>query len=390
MQEKFKLLSSKGFTAGLLLLLLNDFILKAAFHNDFTGKLSDVAGLFIFPLFWLSFFPKHKRTVFFLTGLLFIYWKSPLSQPVIDGWNALDLFSIQRIVDYSDLLALLILPLSFYYSTMELRKPAFRVHPVFPVMIAAFSFIATSKYDRSARFAYGDTYNSFNSDPATYGKAVNVEMPPYTFNMQPAEILALMKKYSFAYINDISTDSLLYMSNFNTFSRLPPLVKVTNTRSGDKTIMRIESIVFDTSALHSTNKSLAHYKTENAAAFATEFAGWFIPEFVAVKSTDSLHAIGMTITKTYPDSAIAIYNKALKIAPSWLSAELMLNYRQGTALYNKQQYHDALQYYYRSDSLNRAYSTRRAPTYSGMEAAYRKLGQKDSAKKYRKLSTDVY
>lgn len=388
MQEKFKLITSKGFTAGLVLLLLNDFVLKAAFHNGFTGKLSDVAGLFIFPLFWFSFFPKYKKAIFFLTGLFFIYWKSPFSQPLIDSWNALDLFSIQRVVDYSDLIALLILPLSFYYSSIDIKKTAFAVHPVFPLLIAAFSFIATSKYDRGGRFANYNVDHPFYSDPAKYGTEVSVEMPSYTFDMRPAEILALMNKYNVQYID--SAGPFLFMKAFDGFDRPSPLVKVSNTYSGDKTMMRIESVVFDTSKLNTTNKLYDHYKTTNAAIIANEFAGWFIPKLVAVKSTDSLHAIGMPIVKTYPDSAIVIYSKAIKIAPPWMNSRLMLNYWMGAALHNKQQYRDALTYYYRSDSLNRVYSNRRAPTYAGMEAAYKKLGQKDSARKYRKLSTDVY
>lgn len=64
-------LLSVGFIAGLLLLLLNDFYLKANFGNAFTGKLSDVAGLFIFPLFWAVFFPAHKKVIYLSTALFF-------------------------------------------------------------------------------------------------------------------------------------------------------------------------------------------------------------------------------------------------------------------------------------------------------------------------------
>ena len=45
------MLTSPGFVVGLSLLLLNDLFLKARFHNPLTGKLSDFAGLFVFPLF---------------------------------------------------------------------------------------------------------------------------------------------------------------------------------------------------------------------------------------------------------------------------------------------------------------------------------------------------
>ena len=41
------ILGSPGFLVGLLLLLSNDFVFKEQFHNGFTGKLSDFAGLFV-------------------------------------------------------------------------------------------------------------------------------------------------------------------------------------------------------------------------------------------------------------------------------------------------------------------------------------------------------
>lgn len=51
-KRNFSILVSPGFLLCLCLLLLNDFILKSEFHNALTGKLSDFAGLFIFPLFF--------------------------------------------------------------------------------------------------------------------------------------------------------------------------------------------------------------------------------------------------------------------------------------------------------------------------------------------------
>ncbi len=51
MYERLKYLVSPLFIFVLFLLIINDFFLKAAFHNTFTGKLSDFSGLFIFPIF---------------------------------------------------------------------------------------------------------------------------------------------------------------------------------------------------------------------------------------------------------------------------------------------------------------------------------------------------
>ncbi|PUV24993.1 hypothetical protein DCO56_08585 [Sphingobacterium athyrii] len=49
MYERLKYLVSPLFIFVLFLLIINDFFLKAAFHNTFTGKLSDFSGLLFFP-----------------------------------------------------------------------------------------------------------------------------------------------------------------------------------------------------------------------------------------------------------------------------------------------------------------------------------------------------
>jgi len=145
MTKKYKILTSLGFIIGLIVLLLNDFVFKELYNNWITGKLSDFAGLFIFPLFWTTLFPKHKDKIFWLTGLLFIFWKSSYSQVLIDTCNGLGLFKIRRIVDYTDLIALLILPVAYSFEKEKKRLKTYRINPFFPFIISVFSFIATSK-----------------------------------------------------------------------------------------------------------------------------------------------------------------------------------------------------------------------------------------------------
>ena len=70
---------------ALALLLLNDFVLKPAFHNALTGKLSDFAGLFLFAVFWIAVFPRHRGLVVLATAAGFVFWKSPAAQPLIDA-----------------------------------------------------------------------------------------------------------------------------------------------------------------------------------------------------------------------------------------------------------------------------------------------------------------
>ena len=98
-QNISKLFTSIWFLFGLIVLLANDFVLKELYGNWLTGKLSDFAGIFIFSLFWVALFPKHKNKIFTLIALLFIYWKSPFSQNLIDSWNNLGLLKVYRTVD---------------------------------------------------------------------------------------------------------------------------------------------------------------------------------------------------------------------------------------------------------------------------------------------------
>ncbi len=52
--KRFDLLRSPVLLGAVGVLLLNDFVLKAAFHSWLTGKLSDVAGLAAFTIFWCA------------------------------------------------------------------------------------------------------------------------------------------------------------------------------------------------------------------------------------------------------------------------------------------------------------------------------------------------
>lgn len=148
-------MASPGFLAGLCLLLLNDFIFKQQFHNELTGKLSDFAGLFIFPLFWSALFPRLKTSSYVVTAILFLFWKSIYSQPFIDGWNSLHLFPVERTIDDTDLSALLVLPLSYVYRWSPPKIAVQRPLICFIAALSLFAFTATSF---SKKTAYDNTY----------------------------------------------------------------------------------------------------------------------------------------------------------------------------------------------------------------------------------------
>lgn len=55
-----------------LVLFVNDHYLKLKFSNWLTGKLSDGAGIIIFPLLLAFLFPKLKQWVVPITALFFL------------------------------------------------------------------------------------------------------------------------------------------------------------------------------------------------------------------------------------------------------------------------------------------------------------------------------
>jgi hypothetical protein len=158
MKRHWSIFWSPGFTVGLILLLFNDHYLKSTFHNFFTGKLSDVAGLFIFPIFFAVLLPKFKKHIYWITAIGFIFWKSPFSGSLIEIWNSLGLFTIKRVIDYSDLIALFILPVSYRYFEKN-KSNEVRFTPIPVMIVAAFAFIATSKGPERIKVNYQHTFN---------------------------------------------------------------------------------------------------------------------------------------------------------------------------------------------------------------------------------------
>lgn len=138
--------TSAGFLIGLFILLLNDLYLKEIFGNWFTGKLSDFAGLFIFPLFLSLFNSKRIWVNYIFSAVLFMFWKSDLSTDSLLFINKLLHTEFSRVVDYTDWIALFILPLSYWYSQKAKTLNFQFLKPVI-VCLSVFSFYATSAPD---------------------------------------------------------------------------------------------------------------------------------------------------------------------------------------------------------------------------------------------------
>jgi hypothetical protein len=144
-------LTSAPFLVAVAVLLLNDWVLKVAFENWVTGKLSDVAGLAAFSMFAAVVFARHLRTVFFATAVGFLLWKSPLSDGVLEAWNAVGPWPLGRVKDYSDLLALGVLVPTYRHmrQMQELCRPRYaslprRVAAAAAGLVGIMAFTATS------------------------------------------------------------------------------------------------------------------------------------------------------------------------------------------------------------------------------------------------------
>jgi hypothetical protein len=165
-------LKSPLFLFSLALLLLNDFVLKQAFHNWLTGKISDFAGLYVFAVFWSALIPRYRKQIFFSIGISFIYWKSPLSNPLLSLWSD-HVYAISRTVDYSDLFALIVLPFAYFYTTKERKNAEINFTTIIIIFVSLFSFCATSQTYHTVY--YNDKYY-FTSSPETIEAFLNTHL----------------------------------------------------------------------------------------------------------------------------------------------------------------------------------------------------------------------
>jgi len=201
-------LASPLFLITVLLLVVNDWYLKTAYANTLTGKLSDFAGLFGLPFFLSALFPGKVKWWYGLTAIIFIFWKSVLAQPFIDTFNHIGV-PVNRTVDYSDCLALSILPLSWYafknsrdYALKPVLKNAI-------IVLSAVSFIATSRPP-------GDdmTFNNINK--------------VYHFNFSLHELIKRINAYQIDQINNFNKSGY-YKVDFNSATGVYYYNKPTDT-----------------------------------------------------------------------------------------------------------------------------------------------------------------
>jgi hypothetical protein len=131
--------------ASLLVLIANDYYLKIAYPNMLTGKLSDFSGILLVSLLLFGTFPRHRKYLAVVVVVMFTLWKSPLVDGMIYLFQTMGYKHFGRVVDYTDLIAFLVIPLACYIAEprpdgkwdlpLSWRKPL--VAPVFLITFLA-------------------------------------------------------------------------------------------------------------------------------------------------------------------------------------------------------------------------------------------------------------
>jgi len=173
MKDK-NLILNPYFLIGLFVLIINDCYFKYEYGNFITGKLSDFAGLLIFPMFVAYLIPRLKKSISLFTGLSFIIWKTPLVTPIIELVNQSLLIPIHRTIDYTDYITLLILPFSHYlinfheYNFKIVKWNKLRPLTTYSTLVIAFYAFCATSLPRPYEIPKGTIY---------IGESYNIKLP---------------------------------------------------------------------------------------------------------------------------------------------------------------------------------------------------------------------
>jgi hypothetical protein len=196
------LLTNQVFIISLILLIVNDFLLKPIYPNWLTGKLSDFAGLIVLALLLAWLFPRLRGKATLISAAVFILWKSPLATPVITWSNAVLNLPLHRVIDYTDLIALLVLPFTWVYIERIVGNPDKPAWPAWSrnllLFTGSFACLATSMSPKQ-RADYDGTIEVYKT---------------YSLNVNKTTALNRLKMLGYAVERDTSNrlaDSTSYM-----------------------------------------------------------------------------------------------------------------------------------------------------------------------------------
>jgi len=183
MNKSFYILLHPWFLFALLVLIVNDHFLKVWYPSFISGKLSDFAGLFVFPVCLLAVFRPHlstRRSLVLLhlsVALAFTVWKlAPVEMLLSEIHRTFSIPVPTRVKDPLDLAALIVLPLSFLFLRKQLKtrgRPSLHraYHEIagfLAMVVAWYSIVATSipLYEPSGYACCEETRGNVDGDEA--------------------------------------------------------------------------------------------------------------------------------------------------------------------------------------------------------------------------------
>jgi len=175
----------------LVVLFVNDHYIKFNYSGWLSGKLSDAAGIIILPLILAYIFPKIGKMAVIVSALLFLFWKSEFSQALIDLYNQYSFVETSRIIDYSDLVVFVFLPVPYYIINNINQLDFIKVNQINPLAILIPSFAVLIATSPPASYYY----NRSDANLTCYDCSIKV-------NYTQAEIINKLK------MQDIVFDSI--------------------------------------------------------------------------------------------------------------------------------------------------------------------------------------
>jgi len=228
----------------IVVLFLNDHVFKYAYANWLTGKLSDISGIIILPLLLVFVFPKLKYLSLLLSALFFVYWKSPASQPAIDWYNEFAPIEITRVVDYTDLYVLALLPLPWLLMCNIDNTVFLKIKNVNPLLLLVPSVIILMATSPPPRYYFTRSEGNL--------KCYNCDI-----------IVRGDQKEIIQKINDanIITDSIVLLDSFE-LEHISHMKKVKEVR-----YYRIKQLVLDSDTLRNIDFSMVTKKNNKTRIY---------------------------------------------------------------------------------------------------------------------------
>jgi hypothetical protein len=194
---------------------------------------------------------------------LFAFWKSLFSQNLIDLYNQHTFIQTSRIIDYTDLFVIMLLPLPYLLiKRSDLLNPfkINKVHPMIMLLPTAFSLMATSP----PRAYY---YTRTDGNLRCY-------KCHFTVNYNQDEILALLKKVDI--VLDTTAPACL---DYEDRLYLLPYLKTQNTR-----YYKLNMLVIDKDTLRDIDFTLRTIKNKKTKIY---FNGMNVPDDVSTWKLES-------------------------------------------------------------------------------------------------------